>query len=91
MRIRDGKNSDPGSRMEKLRIWDKHPGSTTLRYPLPLKALTLNACQCASGRQGVLLELELWRHCAYVARRLYYQVRPYRREDTVSLILSLLW
>jgi hypothetical protein len=42
MRIRDGKNSDPGFRMEKIRIrdpgWkklgfgiqDKHPGSATL-------------------------------------------------------------
>ncbi len=30
MRIWDGKNSDPGSRMEKIRIRDKHPGSATL-------------------------------------------------------------
>ena len=26
----DGKNSDPGSGMEKIRIRDKHPGSVTL-------------------------------------------------------------
>ncbi len=30
MRIRDVKNSDPRSRMEKIRVWDKHPGSATL-------------------------------------------------------------
>jgi hypothetical protein len=30
LRWRDGKNSDPGSGMEKSRIWDKHPGSATL-------------------------------------------------------------
>ncbi len=30
MRIRDGKNSDPGSGMGKLWIRDKHPGSATL-------------------------------------------------------------
>jgi hypothetical protein len=30
MPIRDGKNSDPGSGMERIRIRDKHPGSTTL-------------------------------------------------------------
>jgi hypothetical protein len=30
MRIRDGDSSDPGSGMEKSRIWDKHPGSATL-------------------------------------------------------------
>jgi hypothetical protein len=30
MRIRDGKNSDPGSGMEKSRIRDKHPRSATL-------------------------------------------------------------
>jgi hypothetical protein len=30
MRIRDGKNSDPGSGMKKIRIRDKHPGSATL-------------------------------------------------------------
>jgi hypothetical protein len=30
IRIRDGKNSDPGSRMEKIRIRDKHLGSATL-------------------------------------------------------------
>jgi hypothetical protein len=28
--IQDGKNSDPGSRMEKIRIRDKHPGYATL-------------------------------------------------------------
>jgi hypothetical protein len=27
--LRDGKNSDPGSGMEKIRIRDKHPGSAT--------------------------------------------------------------
>ncbi len=26
MRIRDGKNSDPGSGMGKIRVRDKHPG-----------------------------------------------------------------
>jgi hypothetical protein len=31
MRIRDGKNLDPGSGMEKIRICDKHPGSATLK------------------------------------------------------------
>jgi hypothetical protein len=31
MRIRDGKNSDPVSGTEKLRIRDKHPGSATLQ------------------------------------------------------------
>jgi hypothetical protein len=30
MQIRDGKNSDPGSRMEKIRIRDNHPRSATL-------------------------------------------------------------
>ncbi len=30
MRIRDGTSSDPGSGMENIRIWDKHPGSATL-------------------------------------------------------------
>jgi hypothetical protein len=47
--IRDGKKSDPGSRMEKIRIRDKHPGSATLqkiiffksnkgtRYPMKMK------------------------------------------------------
>jgi hypothetical protein len=30
MRIRDGKNSDPRSGMEKIRIRDKHPGSATM-------------------------------------------------------------
>jgi hypothetical protein len=32
MRIRDVKNLDPGSGMEKFGsgIWDKHPGSATL-------------------------------------------------------------
>jgi hypothetical protein len=33
MRIRDGKNSDPGSEMEKIRIRDKHPGSAKLLRP----------------------------------------------------------
>jgi hypothetical protein len=28
--IRDGKNSDPGSGIEKIWIRDKHPGSATL-------------------------------------------------------------
>ncbi len=28
--IRDGKNSDPGSKMEKIRIRDVYPGSATL-------------------------------------------------------------
>jgi hypothetical protein len=28
--VRNGKNSDPGSGMEKSRIRDKHPGSATL-------------------------------------------------------------
>jgi hypothetical protein len=31
MRIRDGKNSDQGSGMEKIRIRDKLPGSATLK------------------------------------------------------------
>jgi hypothetical protein len=31
MRIRDGDGLDPGSRMEKSRTRDKHPGSATLR------------------------------------------------------------
>ncbi len=30
MRIRDVKNSDSGSVMEKIRIRNKHPGSATL-------------------------------------------------------------
>jgi hypothetical protein len=30
MRIRDGKNLDPGSGTENIRIRDKHPGSATL-------------------------------------------------------------
>jgi hypothetical protein len=30
IRIRDGKNSDSGSGMEKIRIRDKHPESATL-------------------------------------------------------------
>jgi hypothetical protein len=39
MRIRDGKNSDPGWKkfgfeMEKIRIRDKHLGSATLVYHL---------------------------------------------------------
>ena len=38
MLIRDGKNSDPGSGMEKTRIWDKHPGSPT-RLPALLLVL----------------------------------------------------
>jgi hypothetical protein len=29
-RIQDGKNSSPGSGMEKIRIRDRHPGSATL-------------------------------------------------------------
>jgi hypothetical protein len=29
--IRNGKNSDPGSGMEKIRIRDKHPGTITLQ------------------------------------------------------------
>ncbi len=29
LRIRDGKNLNPGSGMEKIRFRDKHPGSTT--------------------------------------------------------------
>ncbi len=35
MWTRDGKNSDPGSLMEKSRIRDKHPGSATM--PLIVK------------------------------------------------------
>jgi hypothetical protein len=31
MRIRDGKNLDPGSKMEKGRIRDVYPGSATLK------------------------------------------------------------
>ncbi len=31
-RIRDGKNSDSGSGMEKIRIRDKHPVSATLQF-----------------------------------------------------------
>jgi hypothetical protein len=30
--IRDGDSSDPGTGMEKSRIWDKHPGSATLIF-----------------------------------------------------------
>jgi hypothetical protein len=32
IRVQDGKNSDAGSGMEKIRIRDKHPGSATLPY-----------------------------------------------------------
>ncbi len=32
MRIRDVKNSDPGSKIEKSQIQDKHPRSATLLY-----------------------------------------------------------
>jgi hypothetical protein len=38
MRVRDGKNSDPGCGMEKSRIRDKHSGSETL--PVGLAHLT---------------------------------------------------
>jgi hypothetical protein len=35
--IRDGNDSDPGSRMEKSRIRDKHPGSATLFFDVQNK------------------------------------------------------
>ncbi len=33
--IRNGKNSDPGSGMKKIRIRDKHPGSAIILVPWP--------------------------------------------------------
>ncbi len=46
MRIRDGDRSDPGSRMKKSRIRDKHPGSATL----VLMYILVCSCQCFGAR-----------------------------------------
>ncbi len=45
MRIRDGKNSDPGSEVEKIRIRNKHLGSATIDGGLP------DQSHSASGRE----------------------------------------
>jgi hypothetical protein len=40
--IRDGKNSDPGFGMEKIRIQDQYPGSVTLlNYNIPVSSFLL--------------------------------------------------
>jgi hypothetical protein len=48
MRIRDGKNSDPGPGMEKLRIRDVYPGSATLVGIEPRTVATIaQAVRCS--------------------------------------------
>jgi hypothetical protein len=41
IRIRDGKNSDPGSGMKKIRIRDKHPGFAPLVKNAPYRYNTV--------------------------------------------------
>ncbi len=52
MRIRDRKNSDPGSGMEKFRteIRDKHPGYAALKQSLVMTLGTHVNCLIGAGR-----------------------------------------
>jgi hypothetical protein len=54
MRIRDPrwKNLDPGSGMEKIRIRDKHPGSTTLLPHIEKKGKERVQCNALLADRG---------------------------------------
>jgi hypothetical protein len=70
MRIRDGKNSDPESGMEKIRIgirvgkiriWDKQPGSATLQKNYISTFMKMKKFLTWRVQREVMTQLELRR------------------------------